>query len=46
VEPAGDAAVTARFDAHAEVAPGDRVEIAVTVGSSRFFDLGSGLAIR
>jgi multiple sugar transport system ATP-binding protein len=40
------AVVTARFDAHAKVHPGDLVEVAVATERVRFFDLATGLAIR
>jgi multiple sugar transport system ATP-binding protein len=42
----GQALVTARFDAHAAVAPGDRAEVAVAVERLHFFDLTTGAAIR
>jgi len=38
--------VTARFDAHANVDPGNLVEAAVRVERLHFFDLTTGLAIR
>ena len=41
-----DALMTARFDAHARVKPGDRVEVAVTTEWLHFFDLTTGRAIR
>jgi multiple sugar transport system ATP-binding protein len=44
-EPNG-AIVTARFDAHAHVAPGDRAEVAVATEHLHFFDLQTGRAIR
>ena len=37
---------TARFDAYAAVAPGDLVELSVTVERLHFFDLETGRAIR
>jgi multiple sugar transport system ATP-binding protein len=40
------ALVTARFDAHAEVAPGDLIEAAVRIERLHFFDLTTGRAIR
>ena len=40
------ALVTARFDAHAKVEPGDLVETAVRVEWLHFFDLTTGRAIR
>jgi multiple sugar transport system ATP-binding protein len=42
----GQALVTARFDSHAAVAPGDRAEVAVAVERLHFFDLTTGAAIR
>jgi multiple sugar transport system ATP-binding protein len=42
----GDAIVTARFDAHARVEPGNHVEVAVTTEWLHFFDLTTGRAIR
>jgi multiple sugar transport system ATP-binding protein len=38
--------VTARFDAHAKVDPGDLVEAAVRIERLHFFDLSTGQAIR
>jgi multiple sugar transport system ATP-binding protein len=40
------ALVTARFDAHARVSPGDLVEVAVRTERLHFFDLTTGRAIR
>jgi multiple sugar transport system ATP-binding protein len=40
------ALVTARFDAHTRVDPGDLTEVAVRVERLHFFDLKTGLAIR
>ena len=40
------AVVTARFEAHAPVEPGDRGEVAVSVERLHFFDLATGAAIR
>jgi multiple sugar transport system ATP-binding protein len=40
------ALVTARFDAHAKVDPGDLTEVAVKVDRLHFFDLKTGQAIR
>jgi multiple sugar transport system ATP-binding protein len=40
------ALVTARFDAHARVSPGDLVEVAVRMERLHFFDLTTGRAIR
>jgi multiple sugar transport system ATP-binding protein len=40
------ALVTARFDAHAKVDPGDLTEVAVRVDRLHFFDLKTGQAIR
>ena len=42
----GQALVTARFDAHARVSPGDLVEAAVRIERLHFFDLTTGGAIR
>jgi multiple sugar transport system ATP-binding protein len=42
----GRALVTARFDAHAPVEPGDRAEVAVATERLHFFDLTTGMAIR
>ena len=41
-----DPLMTARFDAHARVKPGDHVEVAVTTEWLHFFDLTTGRAIR
>jgi multiple sugar transport system ATP-binding protein len=38
--------VTARFDAHANVGPGDVIEAAVRIERLHFFDLSTGQAIR
>jgi hypothetical protein len=38
--------VTARFDAHTKVDPGDLTEVAVRVDRLHFFDLKTGQAIR
>jgi multiple sugar transport system ATP-binding protein len=51
LEAAGDtsaerALVTARFHAHAQVNPGDLVEVAVATERLRFFDLATGRALR
>jgi multiple sugar transport system ATP-binding protein len=43
---AEQALVTARFDAHARVSPGDLVEAAVRIERLHFFDLTTGRAIR
>jgi hypothetical protein len=40
------ALVTARFDAHTKVDPGDLTEVAVRVDRLHFFDLKTGQAIR
>jgi hypothetical protein len=40
------ALVTARFDAHARVSPGDLVEVAVRIERLHFFDLTTGRVIR
>ena len=40
------ALVTARFDAHARVDPGDLAEVAVTTERLHFFNLATGRAIR
>ena len=40
------ALVTARYDAHARVSPGDLIETAVRVERLHFFDLTTGRAIR
>jgi multiple sugar transport system ATP-binding protein len=42
----GRAVVTARFDAHSNVSPGELVDIAVTADRLHFFDLTSGRRIR
>jgi multiple sugar transport system ATP-binding protein len=42
----GQALVTARFEAHAAVEPGDRAEVAVAAERLHFFDLTTGAAIR
>jgi multiple sugar transport system ATP-binding protein len=42
----GRALVTARFEAHARVVPGDLVEVAVATDRLRFFDPATGRAIR
>jgi multiple sugar transport system ATP-binding protein len=41
-----EALVTARFDAHARVDPGDLAEVAVTTDRLHFFDVTTGRAIR
>ncbi len=41
----GQPLVTARFDAHARVESGDRIQISVTPESFHFFDLTTGRAI-
>jgi multiple sugar transport system ATP-binding protein len=40
-----NALVTARFDAHTPVVPGDLVDLAVNTARLRFFDLTTGRAI-
>jgi multiple sugar transport system ATP-binding protein len=42
----GQAVVTARLDAHAEVDAGDRFDAAVAIERLHFFDLTTGVAIR
>jgi multiple sugar transport system ATP-binding protein len=42
----GRTLVTARFDAHAGVNPGDLAEVAVRTERLHFFDLATGRAIR
>ena len=42
----GQSLVTARFDTHARVESGDRIQISVTPESFHFFDLTTGRAIR
>jgi len=42
----GRAVVTARFDAHADVGPGDLAEVAVRTERLQYFDLTTGRAIR
>ena len=40
------ALVTARYDSHARVSPGDLIEVAVRIERLHFFDLTTGRAIR